>query len=54
MTRPIYGVPLSTKINDYKHFKTKAKYMILENVRHLQNVNTITWVCHERGTERIY
>lgn len=54
MTDPIYGVPYTSKINDYNHFKIKATNMILENVRHLQNVNNFTWVCDKRATERIY
>lgn len=42
-------VSQSSKRNDYKHFKTKAKYMILENVRHLKSVRYATKESHRKN-----
>lgn len=41
MIKPIYGVQYTRK-KKLQSFKIKATNMILENVRHLQNVNNFT------------
>lgn len=45
MIKPSYGVQYTSKKTKKKRlqsFKIKATNMILENVRHLQNVNNFT------------